>query len=194
MLDVRRLRLERGWNQTELAFHAKLAPSVISQIENGKREPSASTLRKLATALKVEVGDLFPKAASLPFEDAEAVGNPSATRDIAIEDLLGMSRQEFGTYVEGLSSAQLRTLMLGPLRQEREARFAELHRLKGSGVEDPDVYGAAEHIASLYMIAVLQLHVTAKEEEIAAQSAQREAAVAQAEAEAAARELEALAG
>jgi transcriptional regulator with XRE-family HTH domain len=61
VLEVRRLRLARAWNQTELAYHAGLAPSVISQIENGKRDPTARTLRKLAEALEVEVGDLFPK-------------------------------------------------------------------------------------------------------------------------------------
>jgi transcriptional regulator with XRE-family HTH domain len=57
--EVRRLRQERGWNQTELAFRSRLAPSVISQIENGKRNPSAGTLKKLAKALEVEVADLF---------------------------------------------------------------------------------------------------------------------------------------
>ncbi len=70
MLEVRRLRQAKGWNQTELAFYSGLAPSVISQIENGKRDPSAGTLRKLANALDVGVGDLFPKdQAPLPFED-----------------------------------------------------------------------------------------------------------------------------
>jgi transcriptional regulator with XRE-family HTH domain len=70
MLEIKRLRREKGWNQTELAFHASLAPSVISQVENGKRNPSAGTLKKLADALGVEVGDLFPKAeAPLPFEE-----------------------------------------------------------------------------------------------------------------------------
>ncbi len=72
MQEVRRLRKARGWNQTELAFHAGLAPSVISQIENGKRSPNASTLEKLAKALGVSVGDLFPKTkAPLPFDEEE---------------------------------------------------------------------------------------------------------------------------
>ena len=67
MLEIRRLRKTKEWNQTELAYHAGLAPSVISQIENGKRDPTARTLRKLADALEVEVGDLFPKGqAPLP--------------------------------------------------------------------------------------------------------------------------------
>jgi transcriptional regulator with XRE-family HTH domain len=66
VLEVKRLRQEREWNQTELAYHAGLAPSVISQIENGKRDPTARTLRKLAEALSVEVADLFPKKAQAP--------------------------------------------------------------------------------------------------------------------------------
>ncbi len=59
MEEVRRLRLEKGWNQNELAFHADLAPSVISLVETGRREPNAATLRKLANALGVEIPDLF---------------------------------------------------------------------------------------------------------------------------------------
>ena len=59
MEEVRRLRQEKGWNQNELAFHADLAPSVISLLETGKREPNATTLRKLAKALGVEIPDLF---------------------------------------------------------------------------------------------------------------------------------------
>ncbi len=74
MEEVRRLRQERSWTQNQLAFHAGLAPSVISQIENGKRNPSASTLRKLANALGVEVADLFPKdQPPLPLEDGPSL-------------------------------------------------------------------------------------------------------------------------
>lgn len=61
-LRVRELREERGWNQTILGYHAGLSASQISLIETGKRNPSAETLQGIATALGVEVGDLFPKA------------------------------------------------------------------------------------------------------------------------------------
>lgn len=89
MLEVKRLRQEREWNQTELAYHAGLAPSVISQIENGKRDPSARTLRKLADALGVEVGDLFPKAqARLPLEvPSSEAGSLTLTYSDIIKDL-----------------------------------------------------------------------------------------------------------
>jgi transcriptional regulator with XRE-family HTH domain len=62
--EVRRLRLEKGWSQNELAYHAKLAPSVISLIETGKRDPNATTLRKLAGALEVRIPDLFEDSGS----------------------------------------------------------------------------------------------------------------------------------
>lgn len=64
MDEVRRLRLEKGWSQNELAYHAKLAPSVISLIETGKRDPNATTLRKLAGALEVRIPDLFGESGS----------------------------------------------------------------------------------------------------------------------------------
>jgi transcriptional regulator with XRE-family HTH domain len=59
--NIRRLRDEKGWNQTELGFRADTSPSIISLIENGKRNPSTATLAKIAEALGVEVVDLFPK-------------------------------------------------------------------------------------------------------------------------------------
>jgi transcriptional regulator with XRE-family HTH domain len=62
--EVRRLRQEKGWSQNELAYHAKLAPSVISLIETGKRDPNATTLRKLADALDVRIPDLFEESGS----------------------------------------------------------------------------------------------------------------------------------
>ena len=64
MDEVRRLRLGKGWSQNELAYHAKLAPSVISLIETGKRDPNATTLRKLAGALEVRIPDLFEESGS----------------------------------------------------------------------------------------------------------------------------------
>ncbi len=74
-LRVRELREERGWNQTVLGYHAGLSPSQISLIENGKRNPSAETLQGIATALGVEVGDLFPKADAPPSPDRPEGGD-----------------------------------------------------------------------------------------------------------------------
>lgn len=70
--QIRLLREEKGWTQPRLSVETGLAVSGISQIENGRRNPNAATLAKLARALGVEVADLFPKAeAPLPSEEAD---------------------------------------------------------------------------------------------------------------------------
>ncbi|MDP8953308.1 MAG: helix-turn-helix transcriptional regulator [Actinomycetota bacterium] len=70
--EVRRLREKKGWSQAQLAVYAGSSQPTVNQIESGKRNPSTRTLEKLAEALDVEVGQLFPKEqASLPFEEAD---------------------------------------------------------------------------------------------------------------------------
>jgi transcriptional regulator with XRE-family HTH domain len=68
--EVRRRREELGLTGAQLAVRAGMAPSTVSQIETGKRSPSSISVVKLADALGVEVGDLFPLVqASFAFED-----------------------------------------------------------------------------------------------------------------------------
>jgi transcriptional regulator with XRE-family HTH domain len=81
--EVRRLRLEKGWSQNELAYHAKLAPSVISLIETGKRDPNATTLRKLANALEVRIPDLFEERGS---GKAQRRSSPEPTFNDVLDD------------------------------------------------------------------------------------------------------------
>jgi transcriptional regulator with XRE-family HTH domain len=83
--NIRRLRDEKGWNQTELGFRAGTSPSIISLIENGKRNPSTTTLAKIAGALGVEVVDLFPKAQPRLLEAFAVGGQPAPT--FKLEDL-----------------------------------------------------------------------------------------------------------
>ncbi len=164
MLEVKRLRQAREWNQTELAYHAGLAPSVISQIENGKRDPSARTLRKLADALKVDVADLFPKGqAPLPLEEG---GRPSAPEILGerVDDIVTMSREEFGRFAEDLGTAELLELAQA-LDREYRARFAELKRATETGKRLPaGTLQRTDHVGTLFMIAALQLQVTATRE------------------------------
>ncbi|MDP9438630.1 MAG: helix-turn-helix domain-containing protein [Actinomycetota bacterium] len=123
MEEVRSLRLEKGWNQNELAFHADLAPSVISLVETGKREPNAATLRKLANALDVEIPDLFRKPEA---------GKVSAPRALELEKV---SEKERRLRVRGWEV----TL------EDLAARCKEAEEeLKASRLEDfPD---SAEHV------------------------------------------------
>jgi transcriptional regulator with XRE-family HTH domain len=128
MLEVKRLRKEREWNQTELAYHAGLAPSVISQIENGKRDPTARTLRKLAEALGVEVGDLFPKPQA-PQPSLEDAAQSEALQEALAVLFQGLARRGQGIVEQSLKEGPSQDLSRELKEYSRET--AALHRIKG---------------------------------------------------------------
>lgn len=57
--NLRRIRKEKGMTQEDLCNVLDLDRGYISSIENGKRNPTLSTLKKLADALKVSVDELL---------------------------------------------------------------------------------------------------------------------------------------
>lgn len=59
---VRILREKRGFRQSELAGLAGLAASQISAVENGRRQPSIATLRRICQALGTTLADLMRRA------------------------------------------------------------------------------------------------------------------------------------
>ena len=63
-----RLRERKGYSQRALAKESGVSPATIYELENGRRRPNPSTLRKLAGALNVEVVELleadYPKASA----------------------------------------------------------------------------------------------------------------------------------
>jgi len=80
---VRKFREARGWTIKELAERADLTPNGVSRIELHYRSPGADTVVKLADALGVEPGDLFPKGgplqeSGLPQEVKDAGGIESS--------------------------------------------------------------------------------------------------------------------
>ncbi|WP_374572471.1 helix-turn-helix domain-containing protein [Phenylobacterium sp.] len=56
--NVRRLRLERGLTQEQLAFEAQLDLTYVGGIERGRRNPTLLVMVRLAKALGVEVLEL----------------------------------------------------------------------------------------------------------------------------------------
>ena len=85
--EVRRRREGMGLTGARLAARAGMAPSAVSQIETGRRTPSSASVVKLAAALGMEVGDLFPKGPALQpsLEDA-------ALDEVLQESLAGLFR------------------------------------------------------------------------------------------------------
>ncbi len=61
--NITRLRkeimVEKPMSQTDLAIKSGLSPSLISYYEDGRHEPRAGNLVKLATALEVTADELL---------------------------------------------------------------------------------------------------------------------------------------
>ena len=129
--NIRRLRDEKGWNQTELGFHADTSPSIISLIENGKRNPSTATLAKIAGALGVEVVDLFPKggrsSSELSFEELmEAERRGGATDADLLEEYEAVTRNyrlAFRKAIEGLVAPWQERLRTGAFDRSMVEQF-----------------------------------------------------------------------
>jgi len=58
MTKLRDFRKQRGWNQTDLAYHSRVPTNEISRIESGKLQPSPAQLQKLGRALGVPPDEL----------------------------------------------------------------------------------------------------------------------------------------
>ncbi len=61
-LIVRRMRSTRGWSQEELAANAGVDRRYMSDLENGKRNPSLDVMSRLAAALGISVSELMRHA------------------------------------------------------------------------------------------------------------------------------------
>jgi transcriptional regulator with XRE-family HTH domain len=58
--NIRRIRQEKGISQDRLSKKADLALNTIVKVETGENpNPTVETLKKIAKALDVPVGDLF---------------------------------------------------------------------------------------------------------------------------------------
>ena len=58
-INIRKLRNSRKLSQEELAFEAGIDRSYLSEIENGYKNLSVTVLAQIATALKVDINELF---------------------------------------------------------------------------------------------------------------------------------------
>lgn len=56
---IKELRKNKGLSQKELAHLLNVSPAYIQQIEAGKKNPSVSTLKRIASALEVELSVLL---------------------------------------------------------------------------------------------------------------------------------------
>lgn len=55
---IKRLRLDRGLTQEDLAHSAGITTGTLSRTESGETSPSWRTVRRIATALGISAADL----------------------------------------------------------------------------------------------------------------------------------------
>jgi transcriptional regulator with XRE-family HTH domain len=74
---IRLCRTQQGASQSAIADRANCSVSYLSMLENNKRDPTLSTVTKIAEALNVPVGVLFVLAA-----DQNELGKSTSTLPI----------------------------------------------------------------------------------------------------------------
>lgn len=70
--EIRRRRLALGMTLEQLAEGSRLTPNYIGTIENGKRDPSLSTVLALAKGLRIPAAELFGGVQDLSAPATEA--------------------------------------------------------------------------------------------------------------------------
>lgn len=63
---LKRIRERKGLSQRALAAKAKMSQTYLCNVENGKADPSLSTLKRLAEALGITVSELVKEPKPKP--------------------------------------------------------------------------------------------------------------------------------
>lgn len=85
---IREERVQRGVSLRALASEVGVSASMISQIENGKTQPSVSTLYAITSALGVSIQEVFDAA----LQDAAPPAPPRSGAPATLIEALGSSR------------------------------------------------------------------------------------------------------
>lgn len=58
---IKKIRIEKGVSQLELANTANFSQSFLANVESGKKKPSVMTIIRIAKALNVNPREFFPE-------------------------------------------------------------------------------------------------------------------------------------
>lgn len=86
---LRTARRQQGLSLRELAARAKVSPSLLSKIENGKANPSVRSLHSVADALSLPITHFFPEQ-----ETAEQHIKPTAETEAEVATKNGREAQD----------------------------------------------------------------------------------------------------
>ena len=65
-MRIRFLRQQLRWSQEDLALNANVNKNYISDLENGRRNPSLDILERIAVAFGISLAELFKGVESIP--------------------------------------------------------------------------------------------------------------------------------
>lgn len=65
-MRIKYLRQNRKWSQEDLALGANVNKNYISDLENGRRNPSLEILERIAAAFGISLAELFKGVESIP--------------------------------------------------------------------------------------------------------------------------------
>ena len=162
MEQLARLRELKGYSQRALAKESGVSPATIYELENGRRRPNPSTLRKLARALEVEVADLlggeYPKDRSSSLEPTfndvlEDERRRAEQLEKRIRALPGWIRAavEDEEFVQSFEAAKSSLARAGDLltrqRKEAERIIAQLKDLKGRSAPPAELQAVRRDLA-----------------------------------------------
>lgn len=95
--EVRRRRRALGMTLDQFAEEAELSPNYLGSIENGQRDPSLSTVQRLADAFGVSIGELVGDREEFTAEVREAAKLfDSAPRSVRAS-VMAMLRKQNGS-------------------------------------------------------------------------------------------------
>jgi transcriptional regulator with XRE-family HTH domain len=126
--EVKRFRQAKGWTQEQLAVYAGSSQPTVNLLEAGKRNPSASTLEKLARALEVEVVELFPKLQT-PQPSLEDAAQSEALQEALAVLFQGLARRGQGIVEQSLREGPSEALTKEV--KEYQDEMSALYRIKG---------------------------------------------------------------
>jgi len=107
--ELWKLRKEARYTQDQLAKLAEISPSYISQLENGKKDPTDRVITKLSDALNIEENRLLIKVGKLKMNLA---GTLAIGRNDAPELLTNLSDEEWEELLTYLAYMKVKASIL----------------------------------------------------------------------------------
>ena len=116
---LREVRLRSGQSLREISRQLGVSPSFVSQLENGKSQPSVATLYSLAQLLGVSIDELFAAEGLRPVVDDVPVD--AAPAKSAAPGAPVVSRSDFSSPIDGFprGSGQSRVSVSRPSERPR---------------------------------------------------------------------------